>query len=87
MLYNVIIPKSVIKIFDELDDGEKSKIITKLQILEENPNPFGAIKLKGYKNQYRLRVGSFRIRYYINKEKFEVVILDLAHRKDAYKKK
>lgn len=86
MEFNVIIPKPVLKFISLLDTKDKSRILSKLQILEKNPKPNGSIKLKGYDNQSRIRVGDYRIRYYVEIEKNEIVILDIAHRKDIYKK-
>ena len=87
MIYKVIIPKNLLKFFDKIDLHTKSKIKEKLQNLKENPLPLGSIKLKGYDDQYRIRLGDYRIRYFINFTDSEILILDIAHRKDIYKKK
>jgi mRNA interferase RelE/StbE len=85
MIYKVIIPKNVVKIFEKLDNNIKTKVKEKLILLKDNPNPTGSLKLKGFTNQYRIRIGDYRIRYLIIYEQFEVLILDIAHRKDIYK--
>ncbi len=87
MIYNVVIPKNLLKFFDKIDLNTKSKIKEKLQNLKENPFPIGSIKLKGFNDQYRIRFGDYRIRYFINFINSEILILDIAHRKDIYKKK
>jgi mRNA interferase RelE/StbE len=87
MDYKVVIPKPVLKLFASIPQKDKARIITKLQVLEINPNPIGSLKLEGYDNQYRIRVGDYRIRYLINHIQNEIAILDIAHRKEIYKKK
>ncbi len=51
----------------------------------KNSKPTGSIKLKGYNNQFRIRVGDYRIGYFIETEIHEIVVLDIAHRKDICK--
>jgi len=87
MDYRVVIPKPVLKIFGSIPQKDKARIFTKLQVLEINPNPIGSLKLEGYENQFRVRVGDYRIRYLINNKESEIAILDIAHRKEIYKKK
>jgi len=41
--------------------------------------------LQGYANEYRLRVGDYRVRYEIDDQGSVVIILSCRHRKDAYK--
>ena len=52
-------------------------------------DPFGVTRMADIKklrgqNQYRLRVGDYRIFYEIDKANKEVVLLTVAHRKDCY---
>ncbi|MCX6153304.1 MAG: type II toxin-antitoxin system RelE/ParE family toxin [Candidatus Kapabacteria bacterium] len=87
MDFHVLIPKPVLKYFNVLPDKDRQKILLKLQILEKNPKPIGSLKLQGQEEQYRIRSGDYRIRYLINQNKGEIAILDIAHRKNIYKKK
>jgi mRNA interferase RelE/StbE len=43
-------------------------------------------KLKGYDNEYRIRIGDYRLVYEIQDEKLIVLILQCKHRRDVYKK-
>jgi mRNA interferase RelE/StbE len=52
--------------------------------LEDNPFPSGFKKLKGFKNLYRIRSGTYRIIYSIQHNELIIEILKIAHRKDAY---
>ncbi len=85
MSYQVIIPKPVQKQLDELSDDVLKRVIEKLDGFKENARPPGCIKLKGFKNEYRIRVGDYRIRYEINDREKLVILLHCRHRRDIYK--
>ena len=53
--------------------------------LQTNPRPPGAKKLVGYENEYRLRVGDYRVLYLVNDGSHQVVIARIAHRREAYR--
>ena len=85
MSYRVIIPKPVQKQLDDLPDDVFKRAIGKLDGLKENPRPPGCIKLKGFKSEYRIRIGDYRIRYEINDHEKLVILLHCRHRRDIYK--
>ena len=82
--YQVIIPKSVQKQLDRLPKEVFRRILPRLLNLKEDPRPYGYVKLRGYQNEYRLRVGDYRIRYTIDDDHYIVSILHCKHRKDVY---
>jgi mRNA interferase RelE/StbE len=62
-----------------------AKIIAKhIYILANNPWPVNCIKLQGQDN-YRFRVGSYRVIYTIDKKRKEITILRIADRKTVYR--
>ena len=87
MSYRIIIAKSVQKQIDKLPNSVRDRAIPKLQALSDNPRPAGAVKLKGYENQYRIRVGDYRILYEIDETAIAIKLLQCKHRKDVYKNK
>ena len=54
--------------------------------LADNPRPVGALKLQGAEQRYRLRVGDYRIIYEIHDGLLVVLIVDVADRKDIYRR-
>ena len=86
MTYNVIIPKPVQKELDELQPDLKTRITDRILALAENPRPDGVVKLKGYDNEYRIRIGDYRVRYEIEDENLIVLVLDCRHRREIYRK-
>ncbi len=53
--------------------------------LGEEPRPRGAKKLSGYENEWRVRVGDYRILYIIDDTKKEVRVARIAHRREVYR--
>ena len=46
----------------------------------------GVVKLKGYDNEYRIRIGDYRLVYEIQDEQLIVLLVQCKHRRDVYKK-
>ncbi|MCP4431371.1 MAG: type II toxin-antitoxin system RelE/ParE family toxin [Gammaproteobacteria bacterium] len=85
MAYRVIIPRPVRKQLDKLPRGIRIRLLQRIALLKENPRPLGAVKLKGYEYEYRIRVGSYRVRYEVREPENVVLLLHCKHRKDAYR--
>ncbi len=84
MSYFVKIKKSAEKDFKKLPEQIKQRVSSAILALEENPNPPSSKKLKN-RDEYRIRVGDYRILYFIDNEKKEVEIVIVDHRKDVYR--
>ena len=77
------ITKKAAKGLDKIPDSLAKHIVKKTLLLSQNHHPPNSKKLKGT-NNYRLRIGSFRVIYTINKKLREVTILRVADRKTIY---
>lgn len=82
--YSVVIKSSVQKELDALDDAVFSRIDRKILALAENPRPTGCKKLKGYKDQWRIRIGDWRVVYLIDDSAKHVSVTRVAHRREVY---
>jgi mRNA interferase RelE/StbE len=82
--YSVVIKSSAQKELDALDDAVFRRIDRKILALAENPRPAGCKKLKGYKDQWRIRIGDWRVVYVIDDSAKFVSITRVAHRREAY---
>ena len=78
--------KSIQKQLDNLPSNIQDRVYEKISQLAEEPRPDGVAKLKGYDNEYRIRIGDYRLVYEIQDEKLIVLILQCKHRRDVYKK-
>lgn len=85
MSYTVIIPKPVQKQLDNLPEDIRQRITAKILSLTIEPRPIGVKKLKGFDNEYRVRVGDYRIRYEVNDKILTVLVLHCKHRRNIYR--
>ena len=69
----------------KLDDRTRRRINDALLSLEEEPRPHGVVKLRNTVNEWRTRVGDYRIIYEIDEDEHLVIILRIKHRREAYR--
>lgn len=53
--------------------------------LGENPHRVGAVLRAPFEGYYRARRGEYRIRYRVDETRRQVFVVDVAHRRDAYR--
>ena len=82
--YSVEIKQSAQKELDAVDDTLFARIDRKILALAGNPRPAGCKKLKGYKDQWRVRVGDWRVLYITDDTAKRVTITRVAHRREVY---
>ena len=80
--YQVNLKKSVIKDLEKLPDIVLKRVQKTILGLANNPRPDGCKKLKG-RDDYRVRVGDYRILYFINDEIVTIEVVRMQHRKDV----
>ena len=82
--YSLEVKQSALKELDALDDRLFTRIDKKILSLADNPRPAGCKKLRGYKDQWRIRVGDWRVLYIVDDEAKVVSVTRVAHRSEAY---
>ncbi len=80
----ILITKKAEKELDKIPDQLAKTIVKHILTLAENPYPTNSKKLQGL-GDWRLRVGSFRVLYTIDKKRKEITILRVADRKTVYR--
>jgi mRNA interferase RelE/StbE len=85
MAYQVIIPKSAQKQIEKLSKTIRLRVLERVMALQDDPRPPGCLKLKGYENRYRIRIGDYRVTYQVFDEELIVILVRAAHRKDVYR--
>lgn len=81
--YEVEIRKAALKSLKEIPRKDQLRISGVIESLAENPLPPKALKLTG-RDGYRIRVGNYRVIYTFNNRVFRVLVIQIAHRKNAY---
>ena len=84
MRYSLEIKRSAEREMDRLPPEAHRRISEKILTLEDSPRPFGSQKLRGEEN-YRLRVGDYRVLYTIDDKARRVLVYGVAHRREAYR--
>lgn len=82
--YSLEIKHSAQRELDALDDAVFKRIDRKILALADNPRPPGCKKLRGYRDQWRIRVGDWRVVYLIDDVARLVTITRVAHRREVY---
>jgi mRNA interferase RelE/StbE len=84
-MYRVIISDAAMNDVAHLPRNYQRLVLEKLTDLSQNPRPRGVKKLQTYELVYRVRQGPYRILYKINDIQFEITIVRIKLRKEAYR--
>ena len=68
---------------DRLTATVHARLSRKILTLEDNPRPRGIKKLSG-REEYRLRVGDYRVLYLVDDRNRIVTIVTIGHRREVY---
>ncbi|KPV63651.1 MAG: Plasmid stabilization system protein [Candidatus Bathyarchaeota archaeon BA2] len=82
MTFTVLLHPKAVKALEKTEEQARSRITEKLRELRDRPERVGK-RLK-YSEFWSLRVGDYRAIYEINRDKNQVVILFIGHRKKVY---
>ena len=70
----------------KIDPQQIPRIIRAVESLADNPFPPQYRKLRGSEQDYRIRVGDYRVIYQVDTRTKIVTIYHLRHRKEAYRR-
>lgn len=82
--YRIEIKRSAVKELNSIPQKEIGKILRKIKSLSSNPRPEGCTKLTN-REDYRIRVGNYRIVYSIHDDILLIIIIKIGHRKEVYR--
>ena len=82
--YTVHVKPPARKELEALPDNVVARVLQKMEALPSTPRPAGCKKLKGYKDQWRVRVGDWRVVYIIDDTAKLISITRIAHRGEVY---
>ncbi len=82
--YEVYLERAAEQDLKRLSAINFKRIIPRIQALTENPRPVGCRKISGSKNDWRIRVGDYRVIYEVEDEKKIVRVMRVKHRREAY---
>lgn len=83
--YEVVLRPAAQRDLRKISEPSYGRIIAELNSLKEQPRPPGVRKLVGQDNEWRVRVGDYRILYEIDDFNRIVRIFRIAHRREVYR--
>jgi len=82
--YTLLIVRAAEKELDRLPESIHTRLSSRILSLEDDPMPKGCQKLSG-RQQYRVRVGDYRIVYTIDDDARTVKVVAVGHRGEVYR--
>jgi len=84
-VYEVRLHPEAVRAFRRLRGAVRDRIETAIDGLAADPRPRGAAKLAG-RDDFRIRVGDYRIGYAVDDEQRLVLVARIAHRREVYRR-
>jgi len=82
-MFEIFIEERVSKEIEKMSKKLKDNLIKKLKILEKGFSlELDIKKLKGFQNHYRMRIGNFRLLFYLNEN--NVIVYKIGKRENIY---
>jgi len=85
MSYRVTLTATAVKERKRIDPVVRNRIDQVLIVLQSEPRPSGVKKLSGRQQEWRVRVGDYRILFEIDDDEQLITIWRIAHRRDVYR--
>jgi mRNA interferase RelE/StbE len=83
--YSILVRPAAARDIKALSPEVRKRISTAINRLGEDPRPSGSRKLVGFDDEWRVRVGDYRVLYVIHDSERQVLIARVAHRREAYR--
>jgi len=83
-VYEVYLERAAEQALKRLSARNFQRIIPRIKALAENPRPVGCRKISGSRNDWRIRVGDYRVIYEVDDEEKAVRVMRVRHRGKAY---
>lgn len=83
--YSVVFARSARRELELLDAAIVNRIFPRIESLSRRPRPSNYVKLRGTRNLWRIRIGSYRVIYAIDDDNKLIDIVAVRHRRDAYR--
>jgi len=83
--HDVAILPAALKQLQALSKKDRQRVLDRIDTLAKDPRPPGVKRLKGGEGYLRLRVGDYRIVYEVRDDQLLVLVIRVAHRREAYR--
>jgi mRNA interferase RelE/StbE len=83
--YQVLIERRALKELARLSPNMTGRVRAAIDQLSALPRPHNARKLTGSRDEWRIRIGDYRVLYEINDRAHEIRIFAIGHRREIYR--
>jgi mRNA interferase RelE/StbE len=83
-MYRVEVRPAASRELDRIDTQSRERILAAIRELGRDPRPGGCLKLAS-SELWRIRVGDYRVVYEIRDQVLLVLVVRVAHRREAYR--
>ena len=84
-MYDVRLHPEALRAFRRFSGPLRERIASAIDGLAADPRPRGAVKLAG-RDDFRIRVGDYRIVYAVDDAERLVLVARIAHRREVYRR-
>ncbi len=84
-MYEVFLERAAERDLKRLSASDFQRIISHIRDLAGNPRPSGCHKISGSKNDWRIRIGDYRVIYEIDDNAKAVRVMRVRHRREVYR--
>jgi mRNA interferase RelE/StbE len=84
-MYEVLLEAAAERDLRKLPQAEFHRLVARIKALGEEPRPSGCRKITGSKNDWRIRVGTYRVVYEIDEKGKAVKVMRVRHRREVYR--
>lgn len=77
--------RSAIKELRKLPAEPRHRVVEAVESLAGDPRPHGSRKMVGSENNWRLRIGDYRVVYSVFDALLVIEVVRVGHRKDVYR--
>ena len=85
-MYKIEIHRKALKELKRTDRQDRVRILEAIDRLAEDPRPSGSKKLSD-SDDWRIRVGMYRVVYRISEQRLMVLVVRIGHRRDVYRRR
>jgi len=85
LTYALIIERRAQRSLSRIAAQDRDRITGAIRGLADEPRPHGVKKLSG-RDAWRIRVGDYRVLYEIHDDLLLILVVDIGHRREIYRK-
>lgn len=87
MSYQVTLTFAAARQLRKLDPPARRRVQAAIELLAVDPRPPSATRLVGGAGEWRVRTGDYRVVYEIDDQRLLILVLNVGHRREIYRKR